>query len=132
MRPTTPLLALALTGTLLLAACGDDDGSTATSGGGTSTTSVVAPDGTATTAGETAPDTGATEQVSANDATREELQAAFEAVGVPNAAKWAREVEEYRPYPEDDPSFAELRQELAKYNPAPEVVELIVATLTLP
>jgi len=34
-----------------------------------------------------------------------------------------------RPYPSDDPTFAKLRQNLAKYNPAPGVVDQIVATL---
>ncbi|MFN8633319.1 MAG: hypothetical protein U0893_05640 [Chloroflexota bacterium] len=60
-----------------------------------------------------------------------EIQAALEANGVPNAARWAREVDEYRPYPTDDPGFAKLRRELAKYNPAPDVVEKIVASLSL-
>jgi len=40
-------------------------------------------------------------------------------------------VDEYRPYPTDDPSLAKLRQELAKYNPAPDVLEKILATLTV-
>jgi hypothetical protein len=40
-------------------------------------------------------------------------------------------VDEYRPYPTDDPNMAKLRQNLAKYNPAPDVVEKIVASLTL-
>jgi hypothetical protein len=60
-----------------------------------------------------------------------ELTAAFQAAGIPNAARWAREVEEYRPYPADDPTFAKLRAELAKYNPGPGVVDQIVAALAL-
>jgi len=40
-------------------------------------------------------------------------------------------VDEYRPYTTDDPDFARLRRELAKYNPAPGVVDQIIATLTL-
>jgi hypothetical protein len=43
----------------------------------------------------------------------------------------AIEVEEYRPYPTNDPSFAKLRQELAKYNIPTNVVDQIIATLTL-
>lgn len=39
---------------------------------------------------------------------------------------------EYRPYPENDPNMAKLRQELAKYNPAAGVVDQIIATLSLP
>ena len=61
----------------------------------------------------------------------DELQQAFQAAGIPAAARWAREVDEYRPYPTDDPSFAKLRAELAKYNPGQDVVDQIVATLTL-
>ena len=75
--------------------------------------------------------TNAVAKVNANTASVPELQAAFEAAGVTNAARWAREVEEYRPYPTNDPSFAKLRQELAKYNPAPDVLEKILATLTV-
>ena len=70
-------------------------------------------------------------KVNANTASVAELQRAFEAAGISNAARWAREVEEYRPYPTNDPSFGKLRQELAKYNPGPGVVDQIVATLSL-
>jgi hypothetical protein len=70
-------------------------------------------------------------KVNANTANVAELQRAFEAAGISNAARWAREVEEYRPYPTDDPSFAKLRRELAKYNPGPGVVDQIVAALAL-
>jgi len=70
-------------------------------------------------------------QVSANDASVQELTAAFEAASIPNAEKWAHEVEEYRPYPADDPDMTKLREELAKYNPGPGVVDQIVATLSL-
>ncbi|MGE3271347.1 MAG: hypothetical protein AB7P40_21540 [Chloroflexota bacterium] len=70
-------------------------------------------------------------KVDANKATVAELQRAFEAAGISNASRWAREVEEYRPYPTDDPGFAKLRRELAKYNPAPGVVDAIIATLSL-
>ena len=68
-------------------------------------------------------------KVSANDASAEEIAAALEAAGVTNASRWAREIAEYRPYPTDDPTFAKLRDELAKYNPGDGVVDLIVATL---
>jgi hypothetical protein len=69
-------------------------------------------------------------KVNANTATSEQIQAALEAGGVPNAARWTREVIEYRPYPANDPSWAKLRQELAKYNPSSDVVDKIVAVLT--
>lgn len=71
------------------------------------------------------------QKVNANTATVAELQAAFEAAGIANAARWAREVEEYRPYPTNDPTFAKLRGELAKYNPGPGVVDQIIAVLSL-
>ncbi len=69
--------------------------------------------------------------VNANTATIAELQAAFTAAGIPNAARWAREVDEYRPYPVSDPGFAKLRRELAKYNPGAETLEKILAALAL-
>jgi hypothetical protein len=70
-------------------------------------------------------------KVNANTASIPELQAALTAAGVPNADRWAREVDEYRPYPTDDPTFGKLRQNLAKYNPAPDTVEKIVSALSL-
>jgi len=118
-------------GALVLTACG---GSTATSGTTTSapparSTSAPAASGGAPAA---SPATGSvTQRVNANTASVADLQRAFEAAGISSAARWAREVEEYRPYPTDDPSFAKLRRELAKYNPGPGVVDQIVATLTL-
>jgi len=41
------------------------------------------------------------------------------------------EVEEYRPYPTNDPSWAKLRRELAKYNISLTVLEQIINTLTV-
>ena len=78
-------------------------------------------------------ETGASEvKLSANSASRSELAAAFEAAGISNASKWASEVEEYRPYREDDADYSKLRGELAEYNPAPGVVDSIIALLELP
>lgn len=74
--------------------------------------------------------TQGTTRVSANDASEEELVSALTAAGVDNADRWADEVVEYRPYPADDPNFAKLRGELAKYNPSQETVDRIVSTLT--
>jgi hypothetical protein len=73
----------------------------------------------------------AVRKVNPNNASIAEIQQALESAGVPNAARWAREVDEYKPYPTDDPSFAKLRQNLAKYNPAPDVVEKIISALSL-
>jgi len=136
MRTRTRSAVVGVAALLLLAGCsgGDDPGVDAAPGttAPAATTTVIPanPSAATTTAPPTTVAATAT-RVSANDATVAELQQAFEAAGISNASKWAREVEEYRPYP-DDPSFAKLRQELAKYNPAPAVVEQIVATLALP
>ena len=79
---------------------------------------------------DTVPATGVT--LSANDASISELATAFESAGISNAQRWAREVDEYRPYSVDDTGYTKLRGELAKYNPASGVVDAIVARLHLP
>lgn len=141
---------------LASAACGGDDGATAPTAAATPATqatprqespsasasaSAAATGATAAATPAASPGaaspsaaasgTAAAARVSANNATRAQLQAAFEAAGIPGAAQWAREVEEYRPYA-NDPNFPKLRQELAKYNPAAGVVDKIVAVLSLP
>lgn len=68
-------------------------------------------------------------KVSANSATEDEIAAALQAVGVPNAQRWAAEVLEYRPYPLDDLTLAKLRQNLAKYNPGQQTLDKIVSAL---
>lgn len=68
-------------------------------------------------------------KVSANNATEEELVAAFEAAGIENAEKWADEVVEYRPYDAADPSLATLKEELAKYEPDDATLEKILSVL---
>ena len=75
---------------VVLAACGTDSDSPATS---------------QDSPGEVASSDASTGKVSANNASEEELLAAFEEAGIPNAKQWSHEVEEYRPYPVDDPSF---------------------------
>ena len=104
--------------TLLLAACGGGDS--------------PSPAASATTAGA-APTTtsasGSVTKASANTASQAEIVAALESAGVANADRWAREVEEYRPYA-DDPNLPHLRDELAKYNPGDGVVDDIVSALT--
>jgi len=113
-----------------LAACGGSDkAATATTTTPTatvsSTTLVTTTASNATTAKST------TTKVNANTATQAELQAAFQAAGVSNPAQWAREVTEYRPYTADDTNWGKLRKELAKYNIAADVLEKIIATLTI-
>ena len=114
--------------TLVLAACG---GSSAASGTTSAPATVSATSASSAAGGAAASSPVAGQKVNANTASVAELQQAFEAAGISNAGRWAREVEEYRPYPTNDPSFAKLRQELAKYNPGPGVVDQIVATLSL-
>lgn len=77
---------------------------------------------------DAAPAGSCKDKVSANIATEAELAAAFESAGIKNAARWAHEVEEYRPYPAD-PAWAKLRKELTKYNASPEVLDAIINCL---
>jgi DNA uptake protein ComE-like DNA-binding protein len=119
---------VAVAGAVVLSACSSPSAASGTAA------APPAPSAVATSsapAGAAAASPATVQKVNANTASVAELQRAFEAAGISNAARWAREVEEYRPYPTDDPSFAKLRQELAKYNPGPGVVDQIVATLTL-
>jgi len=128
-------LGLGAIAVVALAACGGSNKTAATVAASPTTASsaTTVASGVATTASTTRSTTaGATgTKVNANSATRAELQAAFEAAGVTNAAQWAREVEEYRPYTADDPTWGRLRKELAKYNIASDVLEKIIATLAL-
>ena len=132
MKPTRLSLLAAIASAIVLGACGSPSATSPTA---------APPQSVATTSASPSPVTAASpspaaspavvQKVNANTASVAELQRAFEAAGISNAARWAREVEEYRPYPTNDPSFAKLRQELAKYNPGPGVVDQIVATLSL-
>jgi len=125
---------------VLVSACsgasGTSTASTAVARPTTPTAVVASPPASGATPVTVAPPvaapTVAATKVSANSATIPQLQATFEAAGITNAARWAREVDEYRPYATSDTNFAKLRGELAKYNPAPGVVDAIVGTLTLP
>jgi hypothetical protein len=108
----------------------------ACSGGGGSASSPAATGAIGTPAASssaqvtTAPSStsAATGSINANTASIAELQAAFEAAGISNADRWAREVAEYRPYPAD-PSWTQLRQEMSKYNIASDVLEKIIGLL---
>jgi len=123
--PRTLLLPLVLG--LSVAACSGAAGSSSATP--TDAATSAAPTATASAGGSAATSSqAATSRVNANTATVEELQAAFEAAGISNADRWAREVAEYRPYA-NDPSWAQLRQELGKYNIDPTVLEQIIAVL---
>jgi hypothetical protein len=54
---------------------------------------------------------------------------ALTAAGVANADRWAREVEEYRPYDAADPTLTHLQSELAKYDPDPATLAAILSAL---
>lgn len=121
-----PLAAALAAAALTFAACGSGDDS---SGNDAATTAPAAVTTVETT------DTGGgveitTGTVSANTASTDELIAALEANGVDNAAQWAREIEEYRPYDMADPELTHLQDELAKYNPDPDQLQKILDTLT--
>jgi hypothetical protein len=130
------VLPIAAVGCLLITACGSTAGaSSAASSTPTQAVTIAASSPTATSASVAIPTStaasAAIQKVNANTATEAELQAAFTAAGISSAARWAREVAEYRPYPTDDPTFAKLRGELAKYNPGQTTADQIVATLSL-
>ncbi len=95
-------------GAALLAGCGSTDADP---------DSAATPEkaGTSASPAQAAPPTNtAAEKVNPNTASTSELAAAFESAGVPNADKWAHEVEEYGPYTPDsiEPT---LTKELGKY-----------------
>lgn len=150
MNRTLLLIPVAVAALALSACSGGDEAAPASpagsaSGAGTTAPASTAPASAAATQAAVAPTAGATAagastsaptspvgKVSANNATRAELQAAFQAAGISGAAQWAREVEEYRPYPASDPTLAKLRQNLVKYNPGPGVVDALIGQLSLP
>jgi hypothetical protein len=126
VRRAGPVLA----GLLLVAGCGSgetDPGSAASSAA--SAAESAGESGASAAESAAASATSAVAKVSANEASEAELVAALTAAGVDNPGRWAEEVEEYRPYPADDPNFAKLRGELEKYNPGPGVVDKIVSAL---
>ena len=114
------LVPIVAAGSLLIAACGT-----------TASSASTAPATTAAAPTQAAVSGATTQKVNANTATQSELATAFTAAGISNAGRWAVEVVEYRPYPTDDPTFAKLRGELAKYNPDQATVDQIVSTLSL-
>lgn len=114
---------------IILAACGGAASSGASNATATTAIATAAP---TTTSASAATASSTTTKASANNATAAQLLAAFEAGGVPNASRWVAEVQEYRPYPVDDPTFAKLKSNLAKYNPSADTLSRILAALSLP
>jgi hypothetical protein len=115
---TTTLAAAALTAGL--AACGGSD---------SSGSSAAAPVSAAPTSATPAGGATTTTKVSANGASADELVAALKAGGVPNADRWAKEIQEYRPYDTSDPTLRALQSNLAKYNPGADTMAKILAVL---
>jgi hypothetical protein len=112
---------------LVVAACA---GSTSETTLAEATATTTAHDSAAASAVvETTTEVTATSKVSANTATVDEITVALAGAGVDEAERWAREVVEYRTYDTSDPDLTHLREELAKYNPAEGVVDLIVSAL---
>ncbi len=121
--PRTPVAAALAAAALTLAACGSGDDASSPAPASTATTAVTAAGTTPTTAAPAG-------TVSANTASTEELIAALEANGVASADRWAREIQEYRPYDASDPELTHLQDELAKYNPDPATLAAILEVLT--
>ena len=115
------LATLTLAAAAVLAAC---SGSGA---GATATTAASAP--AASAADSTGTTGGATARISANTATTDEIVAALTAAGVPNPERWAREIQEYRPYDASDTALTRLQQNLAKYNPDAATLAGILSVL---
>lgn len=67
-------------------------------------------------------------QVDANKASVSEIQTALEKAGVANAGRWAKEIEEYRPYTGADMAD-KLGKELGKYGIDQATLTKILATL---
>ncbi|EID80017.1 hypothetical protein W59_10489 [Rhodococcus opacus RKJ300 = JCM 13270] len=67
-------------------------------------------------------------QVDPNTASQSQIQAAFEAAGVSNAGKWAKEVTEYGPYSPDTISDT-LTKELGKYGIDQQTLDTILSVL---
>ncbi len=87
------------------------------------------PSAAASTAASTGASSASATRVSANDATHDELVAALTNAGVANADRWAREIEEYRPYDTSDATLQKLQDNLAKYDPSPETLAGILTAL---
>jgi hypothetical protein len=83
---------------LALGACGGHEPESS-SAAPTATSAESTTSTTSTTSTESTTSSEGSEKVSANDASEEEIAAALEAKGVPEAERWAHEVAEYAPTP---------------------------------
>lgn len=70
-------------------------------------------------------------KVNPNTASKQQLIDTFTKNGISRPEQWAREVDEYKPYPDSEyPQLTRLRKELTKYRPTPDTLEKIIASLT--
>ena len=127
MPRTRRLLVLTAAFAVSLAACSGSNAGVATTD--TSTTAAPSPSASSAAASTPADASVAVARVSANTASTDELVAALAAAGVPNADRWTREIEEYRPYDSSDPTLAKLQSNLAKYDPDPATLAAILSAL---
>ncbi len=97
MRTITRAWLLSLLIGLTIVACGGSGGSSSTPGATGAVASSPAASASAPATTDPTAGSASTTLVNANTASVEELQAAFEAAGISNADRWAREVAEYRP-----------------------------------
>ena len=127
LKPVTALSAAVLAAGLAVGGCSSQTG---TSSPPSSTTATASPSVTVSTSkpSTAVPTDDAT--VDANTASQSEIEAALTEAGVPNAAKWADEIEEYRPYTAADLK-AKLTQELGKYNVDQATLTKILSVLTV-
>ena len=127
-RPTF-LASLALASLTLVAACsaGATSSPAATAAGATASAEATSTASASAATASAAPAT--TGKVSANTATQDELVAALTAAGVPNPDRWAREIQEYRPYDASDATLQKLQDNLAKYDPSAATLAGILAAL---
>lgn len=123
-RRTLPIASIALGTMALVAACTGSAGTAATAAATDAPAATTAVDASAAPAASSA-----TTRVSANTASQGELIAALTAAGVPNAERWAREIQEYRPYDASDTGLTKLQQNLAKYQPSAETLAGILSVL---
>lgn len=135
-RAGAPLDVVAL---MALSACGSSGTPTTTGGAAapqpsvsaTATPSSPSASGAASS-GSTSSNGAATQpaKVNANTASKSDIAKALENAGIPNSAKWADEIEEYRPYTQGDLT-SKLGTELGKYGVDSATLQKILSVLTV-
>jgi hypothetical protein len=75
------------------------------------------------------PDVSATNKMSANEDSVQDIAAALRANEVGDPEMWAKVVTGYRPYPDDDPQLRKLRKALADNRADPHTIDQVTAVL---